>query len=85
MPYRLGALAEAVTKYGLPCSVDGDPDREVGGVATLEGLNAGRFRALIWTPLMGWLGIPPLEQDVGISFGDSARVEVSLPKAAEVT
>ena len=36
MPYRLRALADAVTERGLPCAVDGDADREVGGVATLE-------------------------------------------------
>ena len=36
MPYRLSALAEAVTKYGLPCRVEGEARREVVGVATLE-------------------------------------------------
>lgn len=36
MPYRLGALADAVTKLGLPCRVDGDAGREVVSVATLE-------------------------------------------------
>jgi UDP-3-O-[3-hydroxymyristoyl] glucosamine N-acyltransferase len=36
MPHRLNSLAEFVTKQGLPCTVDGDPNREVVGVATLE-------------------------------------------------
>ena len=36
MAYRLGDLADLVTRQGLPCAVDGDPDREVAGVATLE-------------------------------------------------
>lgn len=36
MAYRLSQLVEAVSKHGLPCRVDGDPDRAVVGVATLE-------------------------------------------------
>ncbi len=36
MAYRLGGLADLVARQGLPCTVDGDADREVSGVATLE-------------------------------------------------
>lgn len=36
MPYRLNALADFLGNVGMPCTIEGDAQREVKGVATLE-------------------------------------------------
>lgn len=36
MPYRLSELAEILSRQGLPCVVEGQAQREIVGVATLE-------------------------------------------------
>jgi len=36
MAYRLGGLVEMIAQQGLPCTVEGDADREIAAVSTLE-------------------------------------------------
>lgn len=46
MAFKLGALAEAVSDRGLACAVDGDADRQIEGVATLEEAGPGEISFL---------------------------------------
>ena len=50
----------------------------------LGGLNAGRFRALVWTTFMTWLGTKPLEYEVDVAPDSANLAELTIPTADEV-
>lgn len=67
MPHTLAALAEFLAGHGMKCTIDGNPDFQVAGVATLEAaapdqisfLSNPRYESLLATTRAGAVIVSP--------------------------